>query len=159
MADEQLLLRYYIDQARNGQTTFYSGPIYQKGGQRGNGIGSFLSGLFRQILSVLRKGTVAVGKEVINAGSNVLNDISNSVAPQTALKRRSKEVITNLAKKAMYGEGYKRRTSTRKRQCSSTIQSGNIKRRKVVKKKSPSKRKSTRKSPKTKKKLRDIFCK
>lgn len=101
MASEQVLLRYYTDQARNGQTSFYSGPIYQKGGgQRGGGIGSFLSGLFRQILPVLKKGTVAVGREIINSGSNLVRDIRNNENPQNALKRRSTEAVTNLAKKS-----------------------------------------------------------
>lgn len=66
MAEEDLLTQYYIKQATAGNDLWYSGPIYQ----RGHGVGSFLGGLFRRILPILRKGTVAVGREFINSGSN-----------------------------------------------------------------------------------------
>lgn len=156
---DQLLIRYYVDQARNGQTSFYSGPIYQKGGQRGNGIGSFLSGLFRHILPVLRKGTVAIGKEIINSGTNFAKDLGNNVNARTALKKRSAEALANLGKKAMFGDGYKKVTAARKRQCSSSSQSGNSKKRKITKKKAPAKKKpAKKKNKKPTKKLRDIFC-
>jgi len=42
--------------------------------QRGHGIGSFLGGLFRKILS-LNKGACAVGKDALRAGINVIEDI------------------------------------------------------------------------------------
>lgn len=161
MADEQIIIRYYLDQARNGQTSFYSGPIYQKGGQRGNGIGSFLGGLFRHILPVLRKGTVAIGKEIIKGSSNFARDIGNNIDPQTALKNRATEGLTNLAKKAMGGDGYKRPAVTRKRHCTGSGRPGNVKRLRISAKKPPLKKKSTKSNKKKKavKKTRDIFCK
>ncbi|KAJ6642662.1 hypothetical protein Bhyg_07615 [Pseudolycoriella hygida] len=103
MSDLELLTRYYIAQAGTGNTPFYSGPIYQ----RGSGIGSFLGGLFRRILPILKKGTVAVGREVLNSGANFMNDIANNVTPRTALRNRTREGITNLASKVMDGDGYK----------------------------------------------------
>lgn len=148
---EDALTKYYMTQVGSGQSSFYSGPIYQRGGsfQRGSGIGSFLGGLFRRILPILRKGTIAVGKEVINSGSNFINDVRQNV------KDRSREAVTNLAKKAMYGEGYKRRISSRKRQSSKAIQPVNKKRKTVPKtvKKKPAPKKTV------KKKAKDIFSK
>lgn len=94
MADADILTKYYIAQAQtgSGSSSFYSGPIYQQGSgnlQRGSGVGAFLGGLFRRILPILKKGTVAVGKEVINSGANFISDIGNNVNPRTALKKTS----------------------------------------------------------------------
>lgn len=151
---EDALTKYYTTQVGSGQSLFYSGPIYQRAGsvQRGSGIGSFLGGLFRRILPILRKGTVAVGKEVINSGANFMNDVRQNVNPSTAFKYRSKEALANLAKKTMYGEGYKSSLSSRKRQSARPIQTVNSsKKKKIVKKK--------KKIVKPKKKSRDIFTK
>lgn len=149
MAEEELLTRYYIAQAGSGFGDFYSGPIYQ----RGYGIGSFLGGLFRTILPVLKRSSSIVGREVINSGVNFLKDVGNNVNPRDAFNNRTNEVLTNLKKRVMTGEGgYKPRKQAVKRQSSGNIQRGNNKRKKVVKK-------SKKKSPKQslKKKLIDIF--
>lgn len=157
MDDTELLSKYYIAQAGSGGSAFYSGPIYQRGSgrnQRGAGIGSFLGGLFRRILPVLRKSAAAVGREVINSGTNFIGDIDNNTNPRDALKNRSREVVTNLAKKAMYGEGYKGKQTTRKRQSSGNTQAKSSKKRKITKQK---KKKTTVKKTKNKNKSKDIF--
>lgn len=165
MAELEALTQYYIAQAGSGNS-FYSGPIYQRGRgpiQRGGGVGSFLGGLFRRVLPILKKGTTAVGRELINSGSNFLNDIANNVNPRTAFKNRSKEAVANLGRKVMYGEGYKRAPATRKRHTSKVVQPSNTKRRKTVqsKKKQTPVRKTTKNTNKKKKvvkrKLKDIF--
>lgn len=46
------LTRYYMSQAGSGIGEIYSGPIYQKG----YGLGSYLGGLFRGILPILKRG-------------------------------------------------------------------------------------------------------
>lgn len=163
MEDVELLSKYYIAQAGSGGSTFYSGPIYQRGSgrnQRGAGIGSFLGGLFRRILPVLRKGTVVVGREVINSGTNFIDDLRNNVTPQDAMKKRSKEAVVNLVKKAMNGGGYKGCKTTRKRQSTTTIQTSNTKRGKITKAKKPAVKKSKEKAvKKVKRKPEDIFSK
>lgn len=137
MAEEDLLTRYYVAQAGSGFGDFYSGPIYQ----RGYGIGSFLGGLFRTILPVLKRSSSIVGREVINSGINFLKDVGNNVSPRDAFNNRTNEVINKIKNRVMTGEGgYKPRSQTLKRQSSGNIQSGNIKRRKVVKKKNQKKK-------------------
>jgi hypothetical protein len=43
--------------------------------QRGNGIGSFLRGLFRFVKPLLYSGAKAIGKEALKTGSYILTDI------------------------------------------------------------------------------------
>lgn len=152
MTEEEQLTRYYLAQAGSGFGDFYSGPIYQ----RGYGIGSFLGGLFRTILPILKRGTAVVGREVLNSGANFLKDVGNNVNPREAFNSRTREALSNLSNRVMTGGGgYKVSKRPRKRQLSKTSQRGTIKRRKVVKKK------KTNKTPRRnkKKKLKDIFNK
>ena len=82
--------------------------------QRGHGIGSFLGGLFRKILSYLKKGAHAVGKEALRAGINVMEDVENHTPLNESFKNRFAESGKNLKRKAtekikdlMKGSGYK----------------------------------------------------
>lgn len=111
--NNDLLVRYYMEQAGSGIGEFYSGPIYQ----RGYGIGSFLGGLFKTVIPILKKGGAVVGKEVLKNGANFLNDLRNSnINPNTALNNRARETVENLKRKLMYGDGFKVGRSNKKRQ-------------------------------------------
>lgn len=148
MTDDEILAEYYMNQATQsgggGFDSFYSGPVYQRGGgQRGAGIGSFLSGLFRTLLPILKRGSIAVGKEILNSGTNFINDVSHNANPRTAFNTRAQEAITTLKRKAMHGEGYKAAKTNRKRQLSATTQSVDTKLRKITKKPTKGKKKST----------------
>ena len=59
MAAQSQLSQYYLAQAGGGFGQYYAGSSYQKG----YGIGSWLGGLFRTVLPILRSGAVAVGRE------------------------------------------------------------------------------------------------
>lgn len=144
-----MLTRYYISQAGSGMGDIYSGPIYQKG----YGVGSFLGGLFRSVLPLLKRGGIALGKEVFKGGANFMNDVENNVNARDALNTRSRETLENLKRKAMFGEGYKTTRRCKKRQLSTASRTVKAKKRKVVKKKKPIKKKKSSK----KKKLSDIF--
>lgn len=152
MTLEDALTRYYLNQAGSGMGEFYSGPIYQ----RGYGIGSFLGGLFRSVLPLLRRGGIAVGKELLNGGTKFFNDVENNVSPRAAFNNRASETITNLQRKAMHGEGFISGGKRKTRHLSADRQTVKTKRRKIVKKK-----KSVRKVKKAsrKKKSKDIFHK
>lgn len=110
--EEDLLVKYYMNQAGSGFGEFYSGPIYQ----RGYGIGSFLGGLFKTVLPLLKRGGIAVGKELLRNGTNLVHDLENNVDPRTALTKRAKETVGNLQRKLMYGEGFKTSRYPLKRQ-------------------------------------------
>lgn len=108
----------YFDMQTGGARTGYGGisNVYiGSPNQRGHGIGSFLGGLFRRIIPLLKNGARAVGKEALRAGVNVATDIMDSgVRPREAFKTRLRESGENLKRKAeekidtlMKGSGYK----------------------------------------------------
>lgn len=83
--------------------------------QRGAGIGSFLGGVFRYVLPLLKRGAKAVGKEFLQTGLNVASDVGDLKKPfKESLKNRLRQSGSNLQQKAkdnldrfMRGEGYK----------------------------------------------------
>ena len=78
------LLKYYIRQAGGGNDDV--GPIYILPSQRGHGIGSFLSGLFRAVRPVLWSGKKdfgkatlkALGNEALRTGGRILTGIADN---------------------------------------------------------------------------------
>lgn len=102
---DEAYLKYYVNQAGSGVGNFYSGPIYQ----RGYGVGSFLGGLFRSVLPLLKKGSLALGRELISCGTNVMDDIEQKVPVDVAVARHGLKSLSNLKRKVanMTGNGYK----------------------------------------------------
>lgn len=109
---------YFEAQIGGGARTGYGGisNVYVGSpNQRGHGIGSFLGGLFRRIIPLLKQGARTVGKEALRAGVNVASDVLDSgVHPREAFKTRLRESGQNLKRKAqekidtlMKGSGYK----------------------------------------------------
>lgn len=128
MTEEDLLTQYYLNQAGSGIGDFYSGPIYQ----RGYGIGSFLGGLFRSILPLLKKTGVSIGKEVLNSGSNFIDDLNHSVNPRIAFDARAKETLQKIKNRLLTGGGvYKVAKRGKKRQLSKNTRSVKTKRAKI----------------------------
>ena len=84
--------------------------------QRGHGLGSFFTGLFRSALPYITKGARVVGREALRSGVNILDDISDgNMSFKDSLKNRADESVKNLKRKAvkkltttmMEGNGYK----------------------------------------------------
>ena len=83
--------------------------------QRGHGLGSFFTGLFRRALPFHAKGARTVAKEALRAGVNILDDVAeNSKSFKKAFRNRMNESGQNLKRKAvekldkiMEGSGYK----------------------------------------------------
>lgn len=159
-SEHDIYTEYYLNQAGSGFSNIYAAPSYQ----RGYGIGSFLGGLFRSVYPILKKGSIALGSELLKTGASCLGDISRNEDPQEVFKKRGKETVTNLGRRAadhMFGSGYKNTPATRKR-VQSSKRSTAVKKRKIVSKKNNKKKKQTRKvKPKSKKRskseLLDIF--
>lgn len=103
-------LEHYDDQVGCGISRVYSGaPL-----QRGNGIGSFLGGLFRRVIPILKSGARVLGKEALRTGVSVMEDMDANTPFKEALKKRVIESGHNLKRKAteklgnlMKGSGYK----------------------------------------------------
>jgi hypothetical protein len=85
------LVQYYSLQAGRGRKDI--GPIYstQPFIQRGHGLGSILTGLFRTLRPILRSGAKSVGKKAFKAlrrkalrtGSSIITDIAENPPTQT----------------------------------------------------------------------------
>ena len=129
-ASRDLYEKYYLDQSGGGVTNVFSGSR----GQRGHGLGSMLSGLFRGAVPLLRRGLNTFGKHALKTGIDIASDVSEGRGVKESAKRRVKEGIKRFASNP-FGSN----------------QSGSGKRRKV-------KRLNTVKAIKTKKqKFNDIF--
>lgn len=88
---------------------------YRAVSQKGDGIGSFLGGLFRRILPLISGGFKAIGKEGLATGVNLLKDTLNGRSFKDSVRDRVSEAGKNLTEKAaqkmssMVGNGYKKR--------------------------------------------------
>ena len=117
MAAQSQISQYYLAQAGGGFGQYYAGSSHQKG----YGIGSWLGGLFRTVLPILRSGAVAVGREAARAGSHVLADVAVGDNFKESLNKHAGEAVGNLKRRAASAaqQGYgaiKRRKPTRKAQ-------------------------------------------
>ncbi|KAK3920626.1 Adenylosuccinate synthetase 2, chloroplastic [Frankliniella fusca] len=102
MTRQDHITEFYLHQAGGGQ--YYEGSSYQKG----HGIGSWLGGLFRTVLPLLKSGATAVGREAARAGAHVLADVVSGDTFADSAKRHAGEAVQNLKRKAasaMNGSG------------------------------------------------------
>ena len=76
---------------------FISSP-YQRGH---GGTGSFLAGIFRQVLPLLSRGAKVVGKEALRSGVNVVSDLAQNTPVKESLRNRIRESGLNLKRKAV----------------------------------------------------------
>jgi hypothetical protein len=109
---DNVYFRYYSHQAGSGYNVHRGSPY-----QEGYGIGSFLGGLFRSVLPLIKQGAKTVGKELLHAGINVAGDIIDNNKPiEEAVQARWQEAKANLKNKAqnklnqvLEGRGLKRK--------------------------------------------------
>lgn len=106
---------YYASQAGSGAGVIYRGAVYQ----RGHGIGSFLGGIFRTIMPLLKSGAKTVGKELLKSSAGFLGDLSVNRPVRESLKTRISDVGNSLKRKAeqkieeMVGSGVIKRKQRR----------------------------------------------
>jgi len=116
------LVSYYLHQAGRGSNRGgggYSsiGPVYSTAPfvQRGHGIGSFLSGLFRFVKPILWSGAKVVGRETLRTGGKILQDIADNSSPDVKahdiVSKHIGETTRNLIGK-LRGKGRKRKRHT-----------------------------------------------
>ena len=108
------LVRYYLHQAGRGKNNAI-GPVYATPlvPQRGYGIGSFLSGLWRVVRPTIWSGAKAIGRETLRTGCDILTDI-DCLSPDQNLRgivsKHVTECTQNLIAK-LRGRGRKRNRS------------------------------------------------
>lgn len=170
-SDVETLVRYYAQQA-GGDFQLYDGAQFQRGYGwyliysynflskliNSNiilGIGSWLGGLFRLVVPLIKKSSAYVGRELLKSAGNVLDDVDNNVDFRTAVRARGGEAFNNIAKRAiakMQGGAYKKVTVKRKRTQSTSKRARGKTSKKVVKKKKPVKSKKQKKAKPQKRK-------
>ena len=62
---------YYLNQCGHGMPVFYGARM-----QRGHGIGSIFSGLFRSIFPVLKRVAPVIGKKALQTGIDIVSDVA-----------------------------------------------------------------------------------
>lgn len=87
-ANRDLYERYYLDQSGSG-IPFFQGAA----SQRGHGLGSILSGLFRNVWPMLRSGLHSFGKHAVKTGLNIANDVVDGNSVKGSAERRIPEGI------------------------------------------------------------------
>lgn len=119
--------------------------------QRGYGLGSFLKGLLRSAVPLLKAGVQNIGKTALQTGVNLAGDYMSGRDLKSAVQSRALEGAQELKTKAMRGarsilnqtgKGLKRRTSSK-----SVIRSRAKKKKTSNAKQKPKKTKKRRKAP------------
>ncbi len=84
--DKRAYEQYYTNQCGQGMPVFYGART-----QRGSGIGSIFSGLFRSIFPLVKKFAPVIGKKALQTGVQIVGD----VAAGQSLKEAAKTHVTN----------------------------------------------------------------
>lgn len=87
-ASREMYEDYYMSQSGNGV------PVFQGArGQRGHGLGSILSGLFRSAVPILKKGLSFFGKQALRTGAQIANDVADGRSFKDSAKKRVGDTI------------------------------------------------------------------
>ena len=95
--DAKLFEDYYVNQAGNGYNPVFSGSRMQ----RGHGIGSVFSGLFKAAAPLLKRGAKAIGKQALSTGMELASDLITGKNFKTAAKSRLRNAGSNLINEAV----------------------------------------------------------
>ena len=108
---------YYLNQAGSGFSVFQGSR-----GQRGHGIGSVLSGLFRSAVPMLKRVLAAFGKQALSTGFQVASDVADGQNFGEVVRLRARQGIKRLADDGVQylqsdqtGSGYRKRRKVVKR--------------------------------------------
>ena len=112
--------------------------------QRGHGLGSLVKGLFRTATPLLKRGAIALGKEALSTGLNIVEDTLSGQTLKSAAKKNVSRAGKRLMSKTVKG------IKKRKQVGGSRVI--------ILKKKRQRKRRTIRaKGPPAKRRRRDIF--
>ena len=123
---------YYTRQSGNGMPIYYGAR-----NQRGHGLGSFLSGLFRRAMPFLTRGAKSLGKQALRTGLNIANDVVEGSSFRDAAIRHVPEGL-NRWKDSGFGQsgsGKRRRSISNKRHCLQSKKKRKVSKRRHSKKK------------------------
>ena len=79
---------YYIQQSGSGL------PVFQGSrGQRGHGLGSMLSGLFRSAVPMIKRGLATFGKHALKTGLEIAEDVADGKSFRDSARDRIVPII------------------------------------------------------------------
>jgi hypothetical protein len=132
---------YYTSQSGSGMPYYQGSP-----GQRGHGLGSVLSGLFRSAMPMIKRGLAFFGRQALKTGLEVANDVAEGQSFGNSARRRVPEGINRFVSSAGFtpqsGSGWRGRK--RKRSVAAAVKGR--KRAKKTRKRKTKKTKKPRKS-------------
>ena len=86
--DSQAYQNYYLNQVGHG---YFNGERYQQG----YGLGNIFSSIAKTVLPLVKSGSKAIGKQVLNSGVGFASDVlSGKNAKQAAIDRANQPVLT-----------------------------------------------------------------
>ena len=101
---------YYIQQSGNGLPTFVGSRS-----QRGHGLGSMLSGLFRSAVPMLKRGLATFGKHALKTGLEIAGDVADGKSFRDSAKERILPTILPGIKRFAEEEIFSRQSGSGKR--------------------------------------------
>ena len=105
---------YYLEQSGSGMSMFQGART-----QRGHGLGSILSGFFRNAWPLLQTGAKAFGKQALKTGLQIANDVAEGHKFTESSRRRIpegiKEFVSTNNFNTQTGNGRRRRKRSLKR--------------------------------------------
>ncbi len=82
---------YYLEQVGSGLPAFTGARM-----QRGHGLGNIFSGLVRAVMPLVKSGVKALGKQGVQTGIQIAEDVLAGQKPKQAVKRRGKQAGMEL---------------------------------------------------------------
>ena len=140
---------------------YYRGIRYQ----RGRGLGSLFSSLFRQAMPIVKRGIRYLGKQALQGSLDTARDVMEGTDFKTAARRNLRSRGNNIldtsykyAKNRMSGRGIKRkrkvkRSANKRRK---TVKRKTVKRKKKTRKRKANKGKTKKRSKRRKRKCRKL---
>ena len=88
LSRDQAYADYYINQCGSGLSIYHGARS-----QRGHGLGSIFSGLFKPALPMIKSGLGYLGRQAVKTGAQVLGDVIDGRSFGDAAKARSLQTI------------------------------------------------------------------
>ena len=122
----------YVQSGKGGFPVFRGSRM-----QRGYGVGSVLSGMFRAAVPFLRKGAQALGKQALRTGLDVGRDVLSGRKLKDSARQRTMQTMRNVMENA--GRRTTGGTARRRPAQKNRPKTNSNKKKKGIKRKAPSK--------------------
>ena len=90
---------YYVNQCGHGLPVFHGAYT-----QRGHGIGSLFSGLFRSVFPILKRAAPVIGRKALETGIQIAKDVAGGQTLKESAKTRVMDALQEGINKIVPGE-------------------------------------------------------